>query len=347
MTSSTLPLLLALLAASGPPEANDGTGVAATVTGVEVRSLPGAVEVVIRSSRPPSFTTFSAHSPPRFVVDFPGSSLQDVAEPAGAHGTVRGVQAMAVGGEGLHGARVVIALAREVEPPEVRLDGSTLVVTFASPASATASGLPPSPTATATPTSHPPATATATATPTSTSHPTPTATATSHPTPTPTATATSQSHPNATSTATPTSTATASPTPTSHPHPHPNPPATPHPPATPTPPPSRQVKEVGFRQLAAGSRVFIRLSSPPRFSIGEAAGGALLRVELQGTEIAPDKARRLDTSFFRSAVTAVTAHREGTTTVVEIALRAKVPHQQRIEGDTLILDFAPLPEPAP
>jgi hypothetical protein len=48
----------------------------------------------------------------------------------------------------------------------------------------------------------------------------------------------------------------------------------------------------------------------------------------------------LDTSFFPSAVAMIMPSRRGTSVVVEIKLRQRVPYQQRVEGDMLAIDFA-------
>jgi hypothetical protein len=82
----------------------------------------------------------------------------------------------------------------------------------------------------------------------------------------------------------------------------------------------------------------MRLSGPPRFSISEERDRVL--VELPGTRVERrNDARALDTSFFPGAVSAVTARRRGTSTVVEILLKEKVDYRQRVEGDTLSIDF--------
>jgi colicin import membrane protein len=100
-----------------------------------------------------------------------------------------------------------------------------------------------------------------------------------------------------------------------------------------------EVRELGFKQIAKGSRVFVRTSSAPRFTIGD-AGERVILVELQNTRISrTNDARLLDTTFFPSAVAKVTPRRRGTSTVLEIALRERVSYQQRVEGDVLAIDF--------
>jgi hypothetical protein len=106
------------------------------------------------------------------------------------------------------------------------------------------------------------------------------------------------------------------------------------------PAPSAQLREVGFRQLPGSSRVFFRTSVTPRFSVQD-VGENVIRVELENTRaVRRNDTRFLDTSFFSSAVAMVTPMRRGTSYVVEIKLRERVPYQQRIEGDMLALDFA-------
>jgi hypothetical protein len=106
------------------------------------------------------------------------------------------------------------------------------------------------------------------------------------------------------------------------------------------PAPRAQLREVGFRQLPGVSRVFVRTTVTPRFSV-EDAGENVIRVELENTRAARrNDLRFLDTSFFPSAVAMVTPIRRGSSYVVEIKLKERVPYQQRIEGDMLALDFA-------
>ena len=47
----------------------------------------------------------------------------------------------------------------------------------------------------------------------------------------------------------------------------------------------------------------------------------------------------LDTSFFPSAVAMITPSKRGTSYVVDIKLRKRVPYQQKVEGDVLAIDF--------
>jgi hypothetical protein len=82
-------------------------------------------------------------------------------------------------------------------------------------------------------------------------------------------------------------------------------------------------------------------------------GDNVVRVELENTRIIRrNDARLLDTSFFPSAVAMITPGKHGSSYVVDIKLREKVPYQQRIEGDMLAIDFerpssaAPVDAPA-
>ncbi len=101
------------------------------------------------------------------------------------------------------------------------------------------------------------------------------------------------------------------------------------------------VRELGFRQLEGMSRVFVRLSGPPRFSIGEPSED-VVRIELPNTDVQRrNDARRLDTSFFPGAVATVTPRQHGTSVVIEVALKARVRYRQGVDGDTLYVDFDP------
>ncbi|ABC81033.1 AMIN domain-containing protein [Anaeromyxobacter dehalogenans] len=103
--------------------------------------------------------------------------------------------------------------------------------------------------------------------------------------------------------------------------------------------PAAHVRELGFRQLPGASRVYVRTTVPPRFTIQD-VGPDVIRVELENTRAdRRNDLRFLDTSFFKSAVALVTPSRHGTSYVLEIKLRERVPYQQRIEGDALAIDF--------
>jgi hypothetical protein len=83
----------------------------------------------------------------------------------------------------------------------------------------------------------------------------------------------------------------------------------------------------------------MRFSGPPRFSIAE-PGEKLVVVELPNTTVdRKNDARPLDTSFFPGAVASITPRRRGSATVVEIVLKEKVGYRQRVDGDTLAIEF--------
>jgi hypothetical protein len=104
------------------------------------------------------------------------------------------------------------------------------------------------------------------------------------------------------------------------------------------PPRGQEIREFGFRQLPDVSRVFVRTAGAPRFSIEEADGVLRLRFD-RARVLRRNDERPLDTSFFPSAVSRITPRREGATYVLEMTLRARVPYQQRVEGDLLSVDF--------
>lgn len=105
------------------------------------------------------------------------------------------------------------------------------------------------------------------------------------------------------------------------------------------PAPPNQVEFVGFKQTAQGSRVFVRTRTTPRFSVSEPREN-VVRVEFPNTRVPlRNDLNFLDTSFFTTAVAKVTPIRAGSSYVIEIQLRERVAWQQRLDGDTLSLDF--------
>jgi hypothetical protein len=124
--------------------------------------------------------------------------------------------------------------------------------------------------------------------------------------------------------------------------------------------PAAQLREIGFQNMPGVSRVFVRTSVTPRFVVQD-LGEDTVRIEFENTRVTRrNDTNHLDTSFFPSAVAMITPSRRGTSFVVDIKLRQRVPYQQRIEGDMLAIDFerpaaaaAPAPgaepaaEPAP
>ena len=66
----------------------------------------------------------------------------------------------------------------------------------------------------------------------------------------------------------------------------------------------------------------------------------MVRLEVENTRVSRrNDTRPLDTSFFPSAVAMITPSKQGTSYVVDIKLRKRVPYQQKVEGDVLAIDF--------
>ena len=113
------------------------------------------------------------------------------------------------------------------------------------------------------------------------------------------------------------------------------------------PAPRARLTEVGFRNVGGVSRVFLRTSVTPRFVIQD-VGQDVVRVVLENTRaLRRNDLRLLDTSFFSSAVVRITPARRGSSYVLDIRLRQRVPYQQRLEGDVLALDFERPASPGP
>jgi len=99
------------------------------------------------------------------------------------------------------------------------------------------------------------------------------------------------------------------------------------------------IREVGFKQLADSSRVFVRVSRIPHFTVVE-AGERLIRVEFPHARVLRrNDTRTLDTSFFPGAVATIRSRRHGTTVFLEIQLKEKVAYRQHVEGDMVAIDF--------
>jgi hypothetical protein len=85
--------------------------------------------------------------------------------------------------------------------------------------------------------------------------------------------------------------------------------------------------------------VFVRTKTTPRFSVSEPREN-VVRVEFPNTRVPlGNDLNILDTSFFPTAVAKVTPMRAGRSYVIEIELRERVVWQQRLDGDTLSLEF--------
>ncbi len=277
------------------------------VTAVQVTGSAGAAEVTIRGSQPPSFTSFALVDPPRFVVDVAGGDFQGVSPSLAGAGAVREVTLRSFGEGSLATARVTLTFVGEVEPPDVVVIGNEIVLRVQGlPGVA----VPPVPVAAAPPVAvAPPAPAPA-------------------PAPTPA----------------PTPVVAVAPPPPAAPVVAAAAPETPLPPPSvkPTVPPRpNRVELVGFRNTPTGSTVFVRLQSPPRFSASEPREG-VVRVEFPLTGVSQrNDLKPLDTSYFPSAVTRIVPSRAGRSFVLEILLRERVGWSQRIDGETLSLDFDP------
>jgi len=113
--------------------------------------------------------------------------------------------------------------------------------------------------------------------------------------------------------------------------------------------PLARIREVGFQQLPGVSRVFVRTSGPAQFTIQD-LDDRTIRIEVENTRVTRfNDLRFLDTSFFPSAVQMITPSRQGTSYVLTVKLRQRVPYQQKKEGDMLAVDFErpPAAPPAP
>jgi hypothetical protein len=98
------------------------------------------------------------------------------------------------------------------------------------------------------------------------------------------------------------------------------------------------VLEVGFRHRDGASRVFVRTSAAPRFTIREE--GSSLVVLLDGAHAArANDLLPLDTSFFPSVVERVVPRGDASGTRIEIQLRRAVPHRLELDGGVLGIVF--------
>jgi colicin import membrane protein len=401
------------------------------VTGIEVAERGASAEVTIRGSKPPSFTTFSLVDPPRFVIDLSESTFEGVTRKTAGVGAVKEVTAISFG-EGVHAtARVTVTFLGDVEPPDVKVSGSQLVVRVdPRPGTAVAAAPPPPPPA-------PAPVAAASPPPPAPPPPAPPPAPVAAPTATATAAATTGAATAAAAAAAAEAeqaramqqakeaearalaaeaearaaaearalaeakaaaearaaiearaaadaraaaearavaearaaadarvaadaraaeetkraaaaearAAAAAPRPVAPPAAVAATPAPVAAPAAPGPKPAaatsgpNQIEFVGFKQLPQGSRVYVRTKNPPRFSVSEPREN-LVRVEFPNTQVPlRNDLNFLDTSFFPTAVAKVTPVRSGRSYILEIQLRERVAWQQRIDGDTLSLDF--------
>src|SRR5512138_2122269 len=131
--TSTLALVLFASAAQAQVKINE-------VTSVSVKDEGTRVAIVIQGTRPPNFTTFSMADPPRFVIDLSESRFVGVAPDINVEdGFINVIKNLSYGSDLTSIARVMVAFAVEVDPPETpETVGNTLLVRFAKPAGAAA-----------------------------------------------------------------------------------------------------------------------------------------------------------------------------------------------------------------
>ena len=331
------------------------------VTSVEVTERGSSVDVTVRGSKPPSFTTFSLVDPPRFVIDLSEATFDGVKRKVGGVGAVKEVNAIAFG-EGVHAtARLTVTFLGDVEPPDVQAAGNVLVVRVGPrPGTAVAAASPPepAPVAAGSPPSAPPTPVAAAPAVAPAAPAVPAVTAASAAAVAAAAADAEQARAmqqakeaeakaladakaaaEAQAAAEARAQAQAAPALAVAPAaPAPAPAAPARAPAA-APAPPNQVEFVGFKQTAQGSRVFVRTRTAPRFSVSEPREN-VVRVEFPNTRVPlRNDLNFLDTSFFTTAVAKVTPIRAGSSYVIEIQLRERVAWQQRLDGDTLSLDF--------
>ena len=115
----------------------------------------------------------------------------------------------------------------------------------------------------------------------------------------------------------------------------------------------------GFQMTATGSRVFLQTTQPVQFDLNEGAakksGRSTLGVLLRGCRIhMANNRRKIDTRFFATPVSGVSARQRGRDVEVHIALREladAVPHSEPGPDGSqfVVLDFPPgkaTPEPS-
>src|SRR5512133_1207284 len=99
--------LLGALAVASEARAIDAN----TISAVDVSEKDGAVELVIKGSRAPSYTVFKLQEPPRLVVDLSGADVSGVASPVEvAKGGVIGVSTAQYKDAKSQVGRVIVAL---------------------------------------------------------------------------------------------------------------------------------------------------------------------------------------------------------------------------------------------
>src|SRR5829696_8883156 len=112
------------------------------VTDVSVKDEGGSVVLSVTGTKPPNFTTFSMADPPRFVLDLSEAKFKDVPEDMQVNdGTILVVKNLSYGSESTSIARIMVAFAADVEPPDVQTQGTSLVVRIIKPGAAGAPGI--------------------------------------------------------------------------------------------------------------------------------------------------------------------------------------------------------------
>ncbi len=110
-------------------------------------------------------------------------------------------------------------------------------------------------------------------------------------------------------------------------------------------PPAR-LREVGFKQLPGVSRVFVRTSDAVQFRVTD-VDDQTVQIEVENTRATrANDLRFLDTSFFPSAVQMIEPSRQGTSYVLTVKLRQRVPYAQKVVGDMVAVDFQRPPSAA-
>jgi type IV pilus assembly protein PilQ len=119
-------LLAASASGADPPRpANE-------IRAIDVSGGPGAAEILIRGTRPPSYTVFKLQDPPRLVVDLAGADVTRVAAPVAVHrGGVRQVTTAQYKDDRSAVGRVIVGLEPSARY-EVTPQGDALVVKVAS-----------------------------------------------------------------------------------------------------------------------------------------------------------------------------------------------------------------------
>lgn len=102
---------------------------------------------------------------------------------------------------------------------------------------------------------------------------------------------------------------------------------------------------VGFQMQGGGGRVFVQTTEPAVYNLVPAAADEVV-IELTDTRLqSQNDGRRLETTYFPTAVAWVDAEQKKSMVTVTIKLREIVGYDLRQEGNYLILDFRPPTQP--